>query len=113
MEHFQVRIRNAMGSIVGAGFLVAHERVVTCAHVVAKALATSDAAAVNVSRAANAPDGEVNLDFPFFAEAGSYRGRIIHWRAVQPRVDVPAEGGEDLAVLELTTPPLKVVALHV
>ena len=37
-----VRIQTVNGIVFGAGFLIAEEHVVTCAHVVAKALMLSD-----------------------------------------------------------------------
>ena len=55
-----VRIRAAKGRIVGAGFLVGEKHVLTCAHVIARALGLSD-------DTPESPRAEVCLDFPLVA----------------------------------------------
>ena len=84
-----VRIRGADGAIAGAGFLAsARGEVLTCAHVVARALGTDAAAA-------DAPAGTVTLDLPFL-DARPLRARVVRW---VPRSGPVAEPSGDIAVL--------------
>jgi len=91
--HFSlVRIRDAQGAIVGAGFLAAPQLVCTCAHVVADAL--------HISRETEQPpEQEVRLDFPLLegAEGTAYIHLWVHME--------PGDGGGDIAILRLTTAP--------
>ena len=86
-----VRLRDASGRIVGAGFLVGPERFLTCAHVMAAALGDTSAQAVP-------EDVEVHLDFPLVDPPGIRTAKVTMWRAAQ------AEGASDIAGPELTSP---------
>ena len=86
-----VRIRNAQGSVVGAGFLAAEGLVCTCAHVVAAALGTPP-------NAKSRPEGDVQLEF--FLDGSTSSGTVEAWHP---------QGGpqpEDIAVLRLNAAPL-------
>src|SRR5690242_15560118 len=84
-----VRVRNAKGAVVGAGFLVALDLVCTCAHVVATAFGLRQTPEV-------ATGGELDLDFQLLedAKASAY---VQAWRPIAP------DGSGDIAVLRLTT----------
>jgi WD40 repeat protein len=88
-----VRLRGADGQVVGGGFLVDSHRVLTCAHIVARALNLPE-------DSASLPDGAtVRLDFPLVA-----RGRLVSATiAMWDPPDVEGEG--DVAGLELVDDP--------
>jgi hypothetical protein len=73
-----VRIRTADGTVVGTGFLVADRQVLTCTHVVDRALGLPDGTS-------QMPEGGVHLDFPLSAPKLSLTARIVRW---QPESDV-------------------------
>ena len=73
-----VRILDAGGAIAGAGFLVSEEHVLTCAHVVARALGLPD-------DTLEAPHVGVGLDFPLVAPEHVLTAHVILW---QPESDV-------------------------
>ena len=87
-----VRIRDALGAIVGAGFLAAPGLVCTCAHVVADALTIP-------RETEQPPERLVHLDFPFLGKA-EVDASIQVWVRMEPN-----DGGGDIAVLRLTTDP--------
>lgn len=87
-----VRIRSANSRVVGAGFLVGERQVLTCAHVVAQALGTSDA----VSEPSKA---EVRLDFPLVAPSCTLAARVVFWQPSQ------SDGRGDIGGLELQDVP--------
>jgi hypothetical protein len=89
-----VRIRAANGTVIGTGFLVTGRHVLTCAHVVAQALALPDDA-LNTSQ----PQAEVHLDFPLVAPGQQLTARVVCW---QPSL---SDGGGDVAGLELINDP--------
>ncbi len=76
---------------VGVGFLVGERHIFTCAHVVALAFGISP-------ETAEAPLGEISLDWPLLAPGQRGAARVAAWSAAR------AEGG-DMAGLELTSPP--------
>ena len=78
LESAIVRIRTANGTIVGAGFLVTDRHILTCAHVVADALDLPH-------DSPDAPQGELNLDFPLIAPGQMLTAHVVHW---QPAADV-------------------------
>lgn len=86
-----VRIRGANGAIVGAGFLVAGDTVLTCAHVVSDALERPRDSAVEAGAV-------VGLDLPFAAGSPSGTAKVVHW------VPVREDQGGDVAVLRLQAP---------
>lgn len=93
LEPFIVRIYSNSGKVIGAGFLVSENCILTCAHVVADALGMA-------RNTCEMPDQEVSLDFPFFAPKQLLKARVVFWRPVNP-----GEFAEDIAGLELKSPP--------
>ncbi|MGH3755109.1 MAG: serine protease [Pseudonocardiaceae bacterium] len=84
-----VRLRTPAGEVVGSGFLVAAGQVVTCAHVVARAL----------GREAPAETDTVPLDFPLVAEGVMVPARVAVWHPVHD------DDRGDIAVLALVGDP--------
>ncbi|NEQ86728.1 MAG: serine protease, partial [Moorea sp. SIO2I5] len=88
------RIRQANGKVVGAGFLVSDQHILTCAHVVNAALGKQ----LNVR---DRPNQEIDLDFPLVASGNILRGRVVRWIPVQKSSSILPETGADIALLEL------------
>lgn len=87
-----VRFRTQSGTVVGGGFYVGERRVLTCAHVVARALGLHD-------RSAPPPDAQVHLDFPLVPGSTTITANVAVW-------DPPDARGEgDVAGLELIGDP--------
>ena len=86
-----VRLRDQRGRVVGAGFLAGEREVLTCAHVVNRALGlTEDRPPLGA---------DVRLDFPLVARDQIVAATVVVWHA-------PAADGEgDLAGLELRDDP--------
>jgi hypothetical protein len=74
-------------TVIGSGFLVGRREVVTCAHVVTRALGLSD-------DAPEPPPGPIFLDFPLLAPGQHLTARVARWH---PQ--------DDIAVLELESAP--------
>ena len=81
------RIRNNVGQVIGAGFLVYPDLVVTCAHVVSKA--------VDASNSDNLLLQKVSLDFPFNASLGQIYGEVVFLQ------DIQADDTGDIAVIKI------------
>ncbi|GAA4840768.1 hypothetical protein GCM10023201_33590 [Actinomycetospora corticicola] len=90
------RVCTADGVAVGAGVLLTPSLLATCAHVVATALG-HDAVADE------APDDGVRIDLPFLPGTPSRSGRIRRW------APPTADGGGDIALLDLDAPAPAVV----
>ena len=86
-----VRIRNDRDQVIGAGFLVSDRHILTCAHVVARALGVSDTTA-------DVPSGTVRVDFPLVAPGEMLNARVASWLPAQ------SNGEGDIAGLELIVP---------
>ena len=71
------RVLSPEGQVLGGGFLVGPGEVVTCAHVVARALGLPDGGRP-------ASDAEVWLDFPLVAPGEKVAARVAVWEAPQP-----------------------------
>ncbi len=72
------RIHSSDGNVVGAGFLVGDRQVLTCAHVVARAL--------NLPKdTTDAPSDEIQLSFPLIDGDETYPARIVRW---DPALDI-------------------------
>ncbi|HBL12341.1 MAG TPA: serine protease [Cyanobacteria bacterium UBA11162] len=84
-----IRIFHANGVVVGAGFLVSPQYVLTCAHVVAEALCIP-------SNTIEVPTGLIELDFPLIAPGNKLKAQVVFWQAVDSSVV-----GEDIAGLKL------------
>jgi WD40 repeat protein len=89
-----VRILNAGGAVVGAGFLVSEKRLFTCAHIVADAL--------DIPRnTQQAPASVIHLDFPLVAAGQALDAQVIYWLPIQAGTSTPLACEEDIAILEL------------
>lgn len=85
-----VRVRDEMGEVVGAGFLVGPGEVLTCAHVVGRALGQPDGGSgVGLQ-------SRVVVDFPLVAPGQECAAEVVAW--YPPRLDDTG----DVAVLRLT-----------
>lgn len=83
------RITHANGAVVGAGFLVSPQYVLTCAHVVAAALGIPD-------NTPKVPAGFIDLDFPLISAGQKIKAQVVFWRPMNP-----SAVGEDIAGLKL------------
>jgi len=72
--------------VIGAGFLVGEKLVLSCAHVIARALNLPD-------NSLDAPLDEVSLDFPLLAPHTILTARVVYWR---PLLE---DSGDDIAGL--------------
>lgn len=97
METSIVRIFDVAGDVVGAGFAVSRDHVLTCAHVVARALGMQDVPTAM-------PHGELKLDFPLAGEGAVVIARPSDWHPIDP-VSVSSKSPQDVAVLQLLTDP--------
>ncbi|MFE5207617.1 serine protease [Streptomyces sp. NPDC056600] len=88
-----VRVLNADGRPEGAGFLGGHREVITCAHVVGRALGSSSPSS------AEPPAGRLWVDFPLARPGLRAEVRVVSWVPVQP------DGSGDIAVLRLLADP--------
>ncbi|MFB6808729.1 trypsin-like peptidase domain-containing protein, partial [Streptomyces sp. NPDC056387] len=86
------RILNADGVPEGAGFRASRREVITCAHVVAKALGLP-------GDTVEPPDGRLWVDFPLAERGARVPARIAAWTPVSP------DGSGDVAVLTLLADP--------
>src|SRR5438067_2455541 len=80
------------GTIVGAGFLVAHRQVLTCAHVVAAAVGQP-------ADLVQPPEGSVLVEFPLVAAGRPVHASVVDW------VPIDRDGAGDVAVLRLAQDP--------
>ncbi len=92
LEASLVRLRTADGCVVGAGFLVGEQHVLTCAHVVSQALGLVDPPL-------DLPGGLISLDFPFIPPRTRFTARVVLW--CPPLID----NSGDIAGLELQREP--------
>jgi WD40 repeat protein len=93
LESAIARICQENGAIVGTGFLISEQYVLTCAHVVADALALNH-------DAVEMPQESVLLDFPYQQITG-IKAKVIDWK---PRSAAENQTGDDMALLQLETP---------
>ena len=88
-----LRILDANHNPVGVDFLVSDRLVLTCAHVVAEALGQIDCPQ-------EAPDTEIELDFPLLGPEQVIRARVVFWEPLR------TDGRGDIAGLEFTVEPI-------
>ena len=93
LESAIARIYHQEGGIVGTGFLVSEQYVLTCAHVVADALGLD-------RYTVEKPQEPVSLDFPYLGVAG-VTGQVMEWK---PRAETETSEGDDIALLQLESP---------
>ncbi|MEU5869822.1 serine protease [Nonomuraea sp. NPDC047529] len=86
-----LRVRGPEEAVAGAGFLIAPDLALTCAHVVSGAL----------GRAEGPPpsDAWVTVELPFADDPAPVRARVEHW------VQTADDGSGDIAVLRLEAAP--------
>lgn len=84
------------GGSAGAGFLIAPDLVISCAHVVNLALGRQAACA-------EAPKSPITIDLPFARLAG-IQARVVEWRPMAPYRQRGAGELHDVAVLALSAP---------
>jgi hypothetical protein len=105
LELSVVRIYGKQGKIVGAGFLISPEYLLTCAHVVASALGI---APISLEQ----PKELIQLDFPIIKAGKILTASVEVWVPVKPNCSP-----EDIAVLKLIDPmpveaqPISLVSL--
>lgn len=87
-----VRIRSFTGEVVGSGFLVEAGHILTCAHVVARALGRK-------TWEAPAETDTVSLDFPLVAAGVMVHARVAVWHPIHD------DDRGDIAVLALVVDP--------
>ena len=89
------RIHSTRG-IVGVGVVVTNRRLVTCAHVVARALGIP-------ADSAKIPAGPIHMIFPFAAEHNTRQATVLVWHPERAGAlpGVPGVEVEDLTILEL------------
>ena len=78
--------------VMGTGFLVSEDSLLTCAHVVAAALYLS-------ADSQEIPRESVRLDFPLVARGQVLTAHVVLWQPLQ------ADGGGDIALLQLDSDP--------
>jgi hypothetical protein len=83
---------NDAKSVIGAGFLVSHDTVLTCAHVVTAALGLPD-------ETPEMPTKPILLDFPIVKANTMLVAHPCYWQPVAPN------GGGDIWMLKLDSPP--------
>ena len=93
LESAIARIYNQKGGIVGTGFLVSEQYLLTCAHVVADALGLD-------RYTVEKPQEPVSLDFPYLGVAG-VTGQVMEWK---PRAETETSEGDDIALIQLEYP---------
>ncbi len=93
LESAIARIYHQEGGIVGTGFLVSEQYLLTCAHVVADALGLD-------RYTVEKPQEPVSLDFPYLSIAG-VTGQVMEWK---PRAETETSEGDDIALLQLESP---------
>ncbi len=80
--------------VVGAGFLISKQYLLTCAHVVTSALKI-------LQETREIPTQSVDVDFPFIEPGQKLKAKVVFWQPVQSVTATPSKEGEDIAVLEL------------
>lgn len=88
-----VRVRDGTGQVIGAGFLVGPREVLTCAHVIARALGHQD------GDATLAPQTTVRVDFPLVAPDEERTATVVAWHPPN------THDTSDVAGLRLITSP--------
>src|SRR5690606_4429872 len=97
-----VRAHNQSGKVVGAGFLVSHDLLVTSAHVV------EDAIGSEISGSLLDEALIVTIDFAFATQPITCTARVVVWKAYDSEIN-------DLALLQITDglpPKLQIPPLH-
>ena len=89
------RIHNHNNRIIGSGFLISPHRLLTCAHVVIKAL--------GIDPTKEIPQDVIKFDLP---QRLSLTAKVIFWQPCSSSEIENAQYGEDIAVLETIEPRL-------
>lgn len=88
-EQSLVRIFKKSGGVIGIGFLISNDRIITCCHTVMVALEISNTSL-------ECPSDEISVDFPFIEKNSLLVTEIVNW---YPKVN----GEGDIAILGLIT----------
>jgi hypothetical protein len=88
------RIYSANGIVVGAGFLVSNQYLLTCAHVVTAALGLP-------KETVTAPSNLIKLDFPLIAAGKMLEAKVHFWLSYQSDKITSPNQFEDIAGLKL------------
>lgn len=91
------RIYHSNGAVIGAGFLVSGEYVLTCAHVITQALSLPQ-------NTKEMPNDLIELDFPLIAPGNKLKAQVSFWQPVSS-----TELVEDIAGLKLNSQLLNTV----
>lgn len=93
LESCVVRIYSKSDKVIGAGFLVSAKHILTCAHIITRALGVDQTTTEK-------PEGEIQLDFPWLANKAKFTAKVVFWLPVNPNASA-----EDIAGLELDQNP--------
>jgi hypothetical protein len=88
------RIYNSNGAVVGAGFLISNQYLLTCAHVVTAALGIP-------KETVTAPSELIKLDFPLIAAGTMLESEVCFWLPYQSDKITSPEQIKDIAGLKL------------
>jgi S1-C subfamily serine protease len=92
------RIFHGNGAVVGAGFSIAPQYLVTCAHVVAAALGIP-------LETSEPPAGAIELEFLFAVPGQRWSGKVVGWSAYRSDAQTRTTAAvSDVAVLQLEAP---------
>ncbi|MGD1806712.1 trypsin-like peptidase domain-containing protein [Dapis sp. BLCC M126] len=87
--------------IVGSGFLVSSQYILTCAHVVALSVSSSEETAKQVKKKEKKPTQIIEIDFPVLEMGRKLETQVVFWQPVKDNESV-----QDIAVLKLINPDL-------
>jgi WD40 repeat protein len=97
-----VRLRDAKGDVVGAGFLIGPRHLITCAHVVAAALGRPVDQSFPI-------DVEVRLDFPLVDPGEDVAAKVVRWRWHEGPTGLDVAGLEVVGDLPGRARPVRMV----
>ncbi|HBE16585.1 MAG TPA: hypothetical protein DDW51_02950 [Cyanobacteria bacterium UBA11367] len=93
-ESSVVQIFNSSNKIVGTGFLVSEQHILTCAHVVQTALSLEQISKIQKG-------DKLQVGFPRVAPGKTYNTQVIFWQYDRSSTNLPPADKQDIAVLEL------------
>ncbi|MDJ0676637.1 MAG: serine protease [Calothrix sp. MO_167.B42] len=84
-----VRIYTSYSDVVGAGFMVSNQYLITCAHVIIEALNLPP-------DTSEAPKDSITLDFPLIENSEKITANVVFWKPIDSTAKI-----EDIAVLQI------------